>query len=37
MASAPVTRARDLRPPRLRHSVMEFGRVVLEMLSLIHI
>nr|MBP6701385.1 hypothetical protein [Halioglobus sp.] len=33
MASAPVTRARDLRPPRLRHSVMEFGRVVLEMSS----
>lgn len=25
------TRARDLRPPPLRHSVMEFGRVVLEM------
>ncbi len=31
MAVPAYTRARDLRPPRLRHSVMEFGRVVLEM------
>jgi pimeloyl-ACP methyl ester carboxylesterase len=31
MALAPDTRTRDVRPPRLRHSVMEFGRVVLEM------
>ena len=25
------TRTRDVSPPRLRHSVMEFGRVILEM------
>jgi pimeloyl-ACP methyl ester carboxylesterase len=30
MARASDTRLRDLRPPRLRHSVMEFGRVLLE-------
>ncbi len=33
MVLAPDTRARDLRPPLLRHSVLEFGRVVLEMSS----
>ena len=31
MAVQPDTSASDLRPPRLRHSVLEFGRVVLEM------
>lgn len=31
MAEASYMRARNVRPPRLRHSVMEFGRVVLEM------
>ena len=31
MAEVSYMRARDLRPPQLRHSVMEFGRVVLEM------
>ncbi len=31
MSVSAYTRGRDLRPPRLRHSVMEFGRVVLEM------
>ena len=31
MAIHPYSRARDLRPPRLRHSVLEFGRVIFEM------
>jgi len=31
MSEPRYTRTRDVRPPLLRHSVMEFGRVVLEM------
>ena len=31
MSATAYRRSDDLRPPRLRHSVMEFGRVVLEM------